>query len=149
MYKICAYVRTIMWDEQMTKQPKKLCRSWEVIEFCSWQLFHLKSSCQQKICLNLKNLNFEFWKRPRKKKPQHESCRYWRVMKLCSWQSFDLKSSCNVKLCLNFSNYHGWKTHQNKSYRYWNVMKLCNWLFFISIHLIIEKFVWSFEIQIL
>jgi hypothetical protein len=102
MYKICAYClnRYVKWT--MTKQPKKLYRSWEVIEFCSWQLFHLKSSCQQKLHLYLKNINFEFWKRPRKKNHQHESCRYWRVMKLCIWQCFGLKSPCHAKLCLNF-----------------------------------------------
>jgi hypothetical protein len=34
----------------------KLCRSWKVIEFCSWQHFHLKSSCQWKLRLNLKKI---------------------------------------------------------------------------------------------
>jgi hypothetical protein len=57
---------------EMNKWPNnqnKLCRSWEVIKLCSWQLFHLKSPCQRKLRQNLKNLNFEFWKRPRMEKP--------------------------------------------------------------------------------
>ena len=49
-------------------------------------------------------------------------------------------------LNFNFSNYIGWKNHQNKSCRSWNAMKLCNWRFLIWNHLIIEKFVWSFQI---
>ena len=47
----------------MTKQQKKLCRSWKVMKFCSWQLFDLKSSCQRKLCLNFKNLKFWISKR--------------------------------------------------------------------------------------
>jgi hypothetical protein len=42
---------------EMNKWPNnqnKLCRFWEVTEFCSCQLFHLKSSCQGKLRLNLK-----------------------------------------------------------------------------------------------
>jgi hypothetical protein len=46
----------------------KLYRSWEVIEFCSWQVFDLKSFCQRKLRLNFKNLKFEFSKRPQMKK---------------------------------------------------------------------------------
>ena len=94
---------------EMNKWPNsqnKLCRSWKVIDFCSWQLFHLKSSCQQKLCLNLKKFKFKFKfnfeNDLERKNHQHESCRYRRVMKLCSWQCFGLKSSCHAKLCLNF-----------------------------------------------
>jgi hypothetical protein len=45
----------------------------------------LKSTCQQKLRLNLKQLKFEFSKWLRKKKNhQHESFRYLKVMKLYS-----------------------------------------------------------------
>ena len=51
----------------------KICRSRKVIQLCSWQLFHLKSSCQGKLCLNFSNLKFEFFKRPQmEKQPKQE-----------------------------------------------------------------------------
>jgi hypothetical protein len=131
---------------EMNKWPNnqnKLCRSWEVIPFCCWQRFHLKST------------NFENdveWKNH-----QQKSCRPWKVMKFCGWQCFDLKSSCHAKLCLNFKiwiflNYLVWKSHQNKTCRSWNVMKLCNWqifLFEIILSLKNSCEVLKFKIQIL
>jgi hypothetical protein len=50
-------------SREMNRWPNnqnKVCRSWEVIEFYSGQLFYLKSSCQRKLRLNFKNLNLNF-----------------------------------------------------------------------------------------
>jgi hypothetical protein len=52
-----------------SNNQNKLCRSWEVIECCSWQRFDLKSSCQRKLCMNFKNLKLEFSKWPQIEKP--------------------------------------------------------------------------------
>jgi hypothetical protein len=93
------------------------------------------------------NLKFKIWKRRRMEKTTNR-----KVVGLEKLWNFivdnilGLKSSCHAKLCLIFLNYLWWKKHQNKSCRSWNVMKLCNWQFFIWNHLIIEKFVWSFQI---
>jgi len=44
------------------------CISRKIIKLCSWQLFHLKSSCLGKLHLNFSNLKFKFCKRPRMEK---------------------------------------------------------------------------------
>jgi hypothetical protein len=38
------------------------------MKLCSWQRFYFKSSCQQKLSLNLSNLKFKFCIRPQMKK---------------------------------------------------------------------------------
>jgi hypothetical protein len=111
-------VRTTMLDEQMIKQPNKLCKYWEVIKFYSCQLFYLKLSYQrQKLRQNLK---IEFFKRPHmEKNHQTKGCMFWNIMKLCSRRLFGLKSSCHAKLRLNFKirifqTTLGWKTTKIK-----------------------------------
>ena len=65
---LCILLEPSSEINKLPNNQNKLCRSWEVIEVYSWQLFHLKSYCQRKLRLNLKKLKFEFWKRSRKKK---------------------------------------------------------------------------------
>ena len=47
---------------------KENCRSPKVMKLRSWHLFDLKSSYLAKLRLNLSNLKFEFFKRPRMEK---------------------------------------------------------------------------------
>ena len=94
-FKILKRPRIWCWNDQ-----NKSSRSREVIQLCSWQLFHLKSSCLEKLCLNFSNfVNDLGWRNY-----QNESCRSQKVIQLCSWQLFDLKSFCLGNLSLNFSN---------------------------------------------
>jgi hypothetical protein len=113
----------------------KLCKSWEVIEFYSWQHFHLKSYCQRKLRLYLKILKFELWKTTSKEKTTNmkvvgiEELWNFIVDNILVWIILSCKTIFEF-WNLKFSNYLGWKNHQNKSCRSWNVMKLCNWQHF-------------------
>ena len=49
----------ITWKDDQNES----CRSWKVIEICSWQLFDFRS-CQEKLCLKYSNLKFKYFKRP-------------------------------------------------------------------------------------
>ena len=48
--KICeqCYYHNIGWRNDQNK----MCRSWEVIKICIWQVLYVKSSCDAKVCLN-------------------------------------------------------------------------------------------------
>jgi hypothetical protein len=89
---------------QMNKwlnNQNKSYRSWEVIQLCSWQLFHLNSFCQGKLRLNFSNLKFEFFKRPRMEKQPKK------VMKLCSY-NFLIWNHLVMKKKINFQKFKIW-----------------------------------------
>jgi hypothetical protein len=86
-----------------------------------------------------------------RKNHQPKSCRYWRVMRLCHWQCFGLKLSCHAKLCLNFKIWIFQTISDGKTTKIKVVGLELQWNFVIDNfliwnHLIIEKFVWSFQI---
>ena len=58
------YCRFVKWRNDQNK----LCTSWEVIQLCSWKVFHLNSSWYGKLYLNFLNLKFKVCKRPRMEK---------------------------------------------------------------------------------
>ena len=85
------------------------------------------------------------------KNHQNESCRFCKVMKLCSWQLFDLKSSYHVKLCLNFKirifqTTSDGKTTKIKVVGLEKLRKFVVDNYFIWHHLVMLKYVWSFQI---
>ena len=49
------FVNDLKWRNYQNKS----CRSQKVMKLCSWQLFDLKSSCQEKLCLNFQK--FKIW----------------------------------------------------------------------------------------
>ena len=58
------YYRFVEWRNDQNKS----CRSWQVIQLCSWKLFHLNSFRLPKLRLNFSNLKFKFCKWPRMEK---------------------------------------------------------------------------------
>ena len=55
-WSICSIVisecEVVVKDLVWTSDQNKNSRSRKVIQFCSWQLFHLKSFIEQKLCMN-------------------------------------------------------------------------------------------------
>jgi hypothetical protein len=130
-------VRTTCEMSKWLNKQNKLCRSWEVINFCSCQLFHLKSSCQWKIRLNF--LKSKIWilkttlngKITNRKVVGLEKLWNFVVDNVLVWIYLVMQNYVWV-LNFEFLNYLEWKNHQNKSCKSWNVIKLCNWPFYLK-----------------
>jgi hypothetical protein len=110
----------LRWRNDQTKS----WRSQKVMQLCSWQLFHSKSSIQGKLGLNFSYLKFEFFKRPRWRNDQIKCCTSRIVIKLCNLQPFHLSSSMHGRLHLNFLYLKlkifkrpQWRNDQNQSFR--------------------------------
>ena len=109
-----------------SNNQNKLCISWEVIEFCSWQLFDLKSSCQRKLCLNSKNLNQNFQTTSDVKTTKIKVVgleKFWNFV-VDNFLIWNHLVNENYVWISNFVNGLGWGNNQNESCRSWKVMKL-------------------------
>ena len=121
----------------------------KVMQLCTWQLFHLKSSYQRKLCLNFSNLKFKFLKCPQKEKNQNESCR---SQKLCNFlvDNFFIWNHFVKEIMFEFLKFEIWifKMSSNGEMAKTKVVdlkKLCNFVvdnFFIWNHLVKENYVW-------
>ena len=124
-----------------SNNQNKLCISWEVIEFCSWQLFDLKSSCQRKLCLNSKNLNQNFQTTSDVKTTKIKVVgleKFWNfvVDNFLIWNHLVIENYIWISQIWNSNfviNNLEWGNNQNKSCISQKVMKFCSWqLFYLN-----------------
>jgi hypothetical protein len=118
-----------------SNNQNKLCRSSKFIEFCSWQLFYLKSSCH-KTTSEFHKFKIRIFKTTSNRKTTKIKVlgikKLWNfiVDKILVWNHLVMQNFVWILKFYFFSNDLEWKTHQNKSCRSQNVMKLYNWQFF-------------------